>query len=68
LSAETIELYEQAVKELEEEGAVVVEDPFAGSGFKEYVKKTGNVGMETFFYDLESYLQNLNPEDETLSI
>lgn len=68
LSAETIELYEQAVKELEEEGAVVVEDPFAGSGFKEYVKKTGNVGMETFFYDLESYLKNLNPEDETLSI
>ncbi|MCM3786256.1 amidase family protein [Neobacillus mesonae] len=68
LTSETKELYEQAIKELEGEGAIVVEDPFAGSGFKEYVKTAGNVGMESFFYDLESYLKNLNPADESLSV
>ncbi|PLT33065.1 amidase [Bacillus sp. V5-8f] len=63
LSKETQELYARAIDELEEQGAVVIADPFAGTGFAEYMaSKNGFIGMETFFYDLEKYLKNANPE------
>lgn len=68
LTEETQELYDRAIEELESQGAVVVENPFEGSGFVEYVEEAGEVGFESFFYDLENYLENLNPEDETLTI
>ncbi|GAE26922.1 aspartyl-tRNA(Asn) amidotransferase subunit A [Halalkalibacter wakoensis JCM 9140] len=69
LSKETEALYNQAIKELKSLGAEVVLDPFKDKGFAEYMgSKNSFIGMETFFYDLEKYLKNLNPEDETLSI
>lgn len=68
LTEETKELYDRAIEELKSQGAEVIEDPFAGTGFAEYVEAEGNVGFESFFYDLENYLEDLNPEDDTLSI
>lgn len=69
LSDETKKLYASAIEILKAQGAEVVEDPFAGTGLAEYVSsKNTFLGMETFFYDLEKYLKNLNPEDKTLSI
>lgn len=61
LSAETKELYARAIKELESQGAEVVTDPFAGTGFAEYVKNAPSQGRESFFYDLENYFENINP-------
>ena len=71
LSRETQELYAKAIEALQKEGAEVIKDPFAGSGLAEYVASIPNflgLGMESFFYDLENYLKNLNPADPTLSI
>ncbi|MCM3668224.1 amidase [Mesobacillus maritimus] len=63
LSPETEELYARAIDELKKLGAEVVEDPFAGTGFAEYMKaKNGFIGMESFFYDLENYLKNISAE------
>ncbi|MCP2253244.1 aspartyl-tRNA(Asn)/glutamyl-tRNA(Gln) amidotransferase subunit A [Prauserella aidingensis] len=45
LSPETAELYAQAVAKLEEQGATVVEDPFAGSGFAE-LAEVGDGGYD----------------------
>jgi len=69
LSPETNELYAAAIEVLKHQGAEVVTDPFAGTGLAEYMgSKDTFIGMETFFYDLENYLKNLNPDDDTLSI
>ncbi|MRH41690.1 amidase [Aquibacillus halophilus] len=68
LSEETQALYAREIKKLEAEGFEVVEDPFADSGFTEIVKAANSSGFESFFYDLERYLENLNPSDDTLSI
>ncbi len=69
LSSETKELYAAAIEVLESQGAEVVTDPFAGTKLAEYMEsKDSFIGMETFFYDLEKYLKNLDPEDETISI
>ncbi|WP_251548910.1 amidase [Neobacillus muris] len=69
LSPETKQLYAAAIEALESQGAEVVTDPFAGTGLAEYMKsKNSFIGMETFFYDLEKYFKNLDPEDTTLSI
>ncbi|MBM7569993.1 amidase family protein [Aquibacillus albus] len=68
LSEETQELYARAIEELESQGAEVVTDPFAGSGFIEYADNAPSSGRESFFYDLEKYLENLDPSDDTLSI
>lgn len=63
LSKETQKLYSLAINELEKQGAEVITDPFAGTGFAAYMEsKNGFIGMETFFHDLEKYLKNLNPE------
>ncbi|CAM3606611.1 amidase [Marinicrinis lubricantis] len=59
LTVETQQLYDRAIEELEAQGAVVVPDPFAGTGFAEYVKSAGGVGIESIIYDMEDYLERL---------
>ncbi|MCI3921578.1 amidase [Paenibacillus sp. TRM 82003] len=61
LTEETQALYDKAVVELERQGATVIDDPFAGSGFAEYVKSAGSVGIESVIYDMEDYLERLGP-------
>ena len=61
LTKETQALYERAVKELEAQGATVVADPFAGSGFTAFVKAAGSVGIESVVYDMDQYLKRLGP-------
>ena len=68
LSDETKELYARAIKELESQGAEVVTDPFAGTGFEEYVKNAPSQGNESFFYDLEKYFENINPNLTTKKV
>lgn len=68
LSAETKELYARTIKELEAQGAEVVIDPFAGTGFLEYVKNAPSQGRESFFYDLENYFENINPNLTTSKV
>ncbi len=67
LSEEAGELYRRAQSELEALKAILVEDPFAGSGFAELsVITPGNSidtrGMESLPYDLQSYLARLGPD------
>ncbi|MFB3166824.1 amidase [Neobacillus sp. 179-C4.2 HS] len=61
LSDETKELYARTIQELEAQGTEVVTDPFAGTGFADYVKNAPSQGRESFFYDLENYFENINP-------
>ncbi|MBU8906504.1 amidase family protein [Desertibacillus haloalkaliphilus] len=68
LTEETAELYNLAIQQLESQGAEVVDDPFAGSEFANYVEEAGNVGYESFFYDLANYLKNLDPDNDALTI
>lgn len=65
LAEETISLYARAQDELKKLGASLVEDPFAGSGFKELRKpfmpgaEFDARGMESIAYDIERYLQRM---------
>lgn len=67
LSAETHKLYARAAQELKGQGAVLIEDPFQGSGFAALrvpAKLAGNFdarGMESVPYDLQKYLERLGP-------
>ena len=62
LTPETQTLYEQAIQVLVTQGATVVEDPFASSGFAS-LSPDGfdSRGLETLPYDLNQYLQRLGP-------
>ena len=68
LSDEATRLYERAKGELESLGAVLVEDPFRGSGFADLRKPTAPLhefdgrGLESVPYDLELYLRRLGPK------
>ncbi|SEM21737.1 amidase/aspartyl-tRNA(Asn)/glutamyl-tRNA(Gln) amidotransferase subunit A [Mesobacillus persicus] len=74
LSEETNELYSREINELKQLGAEVVADPFSGSGFVEYVESLGNdlarmiLGLDSVFFDIENYLKNLDPQDDTISM
>ncbi|WP_438011597.1 amidase [Sorangium sp. So ce321] len=62
LSPETQDLYERAIEELEVQGATVVEDPFAGSGFAELAlpgEPYDFRGTESAAHDFQSYLAGL---------
>ncbi|MFM0415328.1 amidase [Paraburkholderia aromaticivorans] len=65
LSDEAAALYERVKDELVGLGAILVDDPFAGSGFAELRKPTPPLahfdarGLESIPYDLEKYLQRL---------
>ncbi len=68
LSEEATALYRRALGEIEAQGAILVEDPFAGSGFADL--RTPTVpgeeydarGLESLPYDLGKYLERLGPD------
>ena len=65
LSEEAISLYDRAKSEIKGQGAVLVDDPFAGSGFAELRQPTPPLvefdarGLESVPYDLEQYLKRM---------
>lgn len=67
LTPETQALYNTAVAAIEGEGATVVADPFAGSGFADF--KVPSNGFESIVYDFEKYLERLGyaPTDNSLA-
>ncbi len=66
LTPETQTLYDQAIEVLTEQGATVVEDPFAGSGFADLSPE--DRGFATFPYDLDQYIKRLGSTTEINSI
>ena len=70
-SRETQALYEVAQQTLLDEGAILVDDPFAGSGIRDLpVRVLGGDfrGFESIVFDMEQYLDRLFGEDsETVS-
>jgi aspartyl-tRNA(Asn)/glutamyl-tRNA(Gln) amidotransferase subunit A len=68
LSAEAAERYEKAQRTLAARGAVLVADPFAGTGFAAIGRPVDGLhyydarGMECVPYDLQMYLQRLGPQ------
>jgi Asp-tRNA(Asn)/Glu-tRNA(Gln) amidotransferase A subunit family amidase len=67
LSPEATRLYERALGEIEAQGAVLVPDPFAASGFADLRAPTPPAlefdarGLESLPYDLGRYLERLGP-------
>jgi len=64
LSPETQELYAQAVDNLRAQGATVVEDPFAGTGFADLARAESGYdarGGEFAAYEMDQYLRDLGP-------
>lgn len=67
LSEEASRLYQRALRELEAQGAALVSDPFAGSGFADLRTPTPPAvefdgrGLESVPYDLGRYLDRLGP-------
>lgn len=74
LSNETTQLYQRVVAELQQLGAAVIEDPFAGSDFASlYVPASEAVsydlrGEESVAYDLNTYLAHLGPSAAVRSV
>lgn len=68
LSAETQALYDNAVKMLKAQGATVVEDPFAGSGFADVTTAGGSGGTEDRTYQFNQYLKGLGATSEINSV
>jgi amidase len=67
LSDETIALYARARAEIEAQGATLIADPFAGSGFAQLRAPTGDShfdarGLESIPYDITRYLARLGPD------
>ncbi|MBD8080230.1 amidase family protein [Cellulosimicrobium arenosum] len=67
LSPETAELYAQAVDQLEAQGATVVPDPFAGSGFDELRGAGGATGGGNN-WAIQQYLERLGPSAAVNSV
>jgi len=61
LSPETQKLFDAAVAELRAQGATIVRDPFAGSGFAALRTSGPPNSRAVYFYDWEAYLQRLGP-------
>jgi Asp-tRNA(Asn)/Glu-tRNA(Gln) amidotransferase A subunit family amidase len=68
LSPETAQLYADAVEKLEAQGATVVEDPFAGSGFAALRSAGGDSGTRGNNWAIEQYLKRLGPSAAVHSI
>ena len=68
LSGEANALYLRAADELKARGAVLIDDPFAGTGFADLRQPTPPLanfdarGMESVPYDLQKYLERLGPD------
>jgi amidase len=67
LSPEAARLYSRSKSELLAQGAVLLEDPFLGSGFAQLRRPTPPLpeydgrGLESLPYDLQKYLERLGP-------
>lgn len=66
LTPETETLYSEAIDVLIEQGATVVDDPFAGSGFADFSPEVE--GLETLPYDFNQYIQRLGSTTEVDSL
>lgn len=66
LTPETEVLYDQAIEVLIEEGATVVEDPFAGSGFANLDPEA--TGFQPLPFDFDQYIQRLGATTEIGSL
>ncbi len=68
LSDETVALYQRAQAELHSRGAMLVDDPFRGSGFAELGHPTPGAshfdarGLESLPHDIQRYLERLGPD------
>lgn len=68
LSAEAQRLYARTAAELKNQGAILVDDPFAGTEFASLREPTAPLqnfdarGMESVPYDLHKYLERLGPD------
>ena len=68
LSDEAAELYARAKSELQAAGAILVEDPFAGTDFASLRQVTPGTpffdgrGLESIAYDMTMYLRRLGPD------
>jgi Asp-tRNA(Asn)/Glu-tRNA(Gln) amidotransferase A subunit family amidase len=68
LSDEAASLYARTQDELRAAGAILVDDPFAGSGFAELREPTAPLpnfdarGLESILWDLQQYLTRLGPK------
>lgn len=67
LSEETVSLYGRARAELADAGAVLIDDPFAGTGFSDLREPTPPTphfdgrGLESIAWDVDCYLKRLGP-------
>lgn len=68
LSPETQALYSKAVKELKAQGATVVVDPFAGSGFADIRTAGGSGGTEDRTFQVNQYLKGLGATSQINSL
>jgi amidase len=68
LSAQAARLYGRSKSELLAQGAVLLEDPFLGSGFAQLRRSTPPLpeydarGLESLPHDLQKYLERLGPD------
>ncbi|WP_101523491.1 amidase [Nocardioides houyundeii] len=67
LSPETAQLYARAVRNLKAQGAIVVEDPFADSGFRE-LRAAGGVTNAGNNAAIQAYLRRLGPSAAVNSV
>jgi amidase len=73
LSQEAAQLYARVKNELRAQGAVLMEDPFAGSGFAQLRRPTFPLaeydgrGLESVPYDLQKYLERMAPTGKVRS-
>jgi amidase len=67
LSQETAALYADAVKKLQAQGATIVTDPFAGSGFAD-LRTAGGATNGGNNYAIEQYLERLGPSAAVHSV
>lgn len=76
LSTETKKLYAQAIKDLKRQGAIIIEDPFAGSAFASIAQLIDIPGIggydsrgeDAIAFDLSQYLQKLGPQSPVRNI
>jgi len=68
LHADILSAYQRVQGEIAKLGAILIDDPMAGSGFADIAETVGGVddfdirGMEPLAYDLQVYLRNLGPK------
>lgn len=63
VAEETATLYTSAIEELKMRGAVLVEDPFAGTTFTSLTDSVGfdSRGLESIVHDFENFLRRMQP-------